>query len=87
MQEKTTIEIPIELKYVMLDVLKHYQAAKEKHPIFPADLVYQAAIVAEECGEMLKEVNNGNIALANHELNQTAAVSLRMLHHFEYLDK
>ncbi|UKJ09074.1 hypothetical protein [Solitalea lacus] len=76
---KTTIEVPTELVGVLEHVLRHYSYALQKHPQFPDCLVHQAAIVAEEAGELLREANNKNQNLARHECTQTAAVALRML--------
>lgn len=84
MIETTTLEVPTELLAPLADVFRHYIHAKTKHPEFPTDLVYQGSLVVEEVGEMQKEINNGNIGLARHELGQTVAVGLRMLIHLQH---
>lgn len=81
-----SIEVPVELAPVIEGVLRHYRYATDKHPVFPDDLIKQAAIVAEEAGELLREANNNNSSLSRHECYQTAAVSLRMLLHIEKSD-
>lgn len=78
-----TIEVPNELAPIIEGVLRHYKYAEVKQPIFPNDLIKQAAIVAGEAGELLREANNNNTGLSRHECYQTAAVSFRMLVHLE----
>ena len=58
--------------------------AKKIHPVFPDDIVHQAAIVSEEAGEMVQAALNyyyhtGSIECIEHELIQTGAMVLRML--------
>ncbi|SMO68177.1 hypothetical protein [Solitalea koreensis] len=78
-----TIEVPTELAPIIEGVIRHYKYAMDKHPTFPNDLIKQAAVVAEEAGELLREANNDNIGLSRHECYQTAAVSFRMLVYLE----
>ncbi|MNE11263.1 hypothetical protein D3C80_1040130 [compost metagenome] len=83
MNNNITIEVPVELAPILEIVLRNYRHAVEKHPVFPNDLIKQAAIVAEEAGELLREANNNNSSLSRHECYQTAAVSIRMLTYLE----
>jgi hypothetical protein len=39
-------------------ILKELKAAKKKHPRWPVHVVAQAAIVAEEAGELVREALN-----------------------------
>ena len=78
-----TIEVPNELAPIIEGVIRHYKYSSDKHPNFPLDLVKQAAIVAGEAGDLLREANNDNRTLSRHECYQTAAVSFRMLLHLE----
>ena len=40
---------------VMQAVRQELEFAEQKHPVWPGDLLRQAVIVSEECGEALKE--------------------------------
>ena len=73
------IEVPIELADIIVDVIRHYQYAVNKHPVFPDSLIEQAALVCEESGEAIQQANNQNKGLMKHEIKQTVAVALRVL--------
>lgn len=70
-------------------ILDELDSAEKIHPTWPADHVYQAAIVAEEAGEALKESLNlrpedphsatATIGKLKHELKQTGAMAVRAL--------
>lgn len=78
---------------VIEEVFKELREAEEKHPYWPKDIIHQAAIVAEEAGEMLKECNNLGFfeykgkekdqkQRVKEEAIQTAAMALRFLFNF-----
>ena len=65
-------------------VLDELKLAKEKHPIFPTDVLHQIAIVNEESGEATRATlqfvyEKGSKKEIENELIQTAAMCLRML--------
>lgn len=69
-------------KYAEID--RELIRAEKKHPIFPADMFQQLAIMQEEAGEVTKAVlhyhyENGTIVHIKEELIQTAAMCMRML--------
>ena len=58
--------------------------AESKHKVFPDSLIHQAAILAEESGEVVQAVLNHHdhgkdSSLIDVELYQTIAVCVRML--------
>lgn len=66
--------------------------AEKKHPVWPTDIVHQAAIVAEEAGELLQAANNMlesgdeygfDLSHIRTEAIQTGAVALRLLINLE----
>jgi len=72
---------------VMTMVLDEIEHAKTIHPNFPSDPVHQAAIVAEECGELMQAVlqhvyepHKGGSPVK--EAVQTAAMAIRFLENF-----
>ena len=65
-------------------ILKEVARAEEKHPNWPKDQVYAAAIVSEESGELMRaavqfEMENGDIRPLYEEAIQTAATCIRLL--------
>jgi hypothetical protein len=70
---------------VVLEVLAELEQAKKKHPEFPAGIVRQVSIMAEEAGEAIREANRieddgiGDLAALRTELIQTAAMCLRVI--------
>lgn len=72
---------------VVLEVLAELDRAKKLHPNFPAGIVRQVAIMAEEAGEAIREANRieddgiGDLAELRTELIQTAAMCLRVIEH------
>lgn len=88
-----------QLTHELLDTLTHDEivavglilnelfAAKRAWPEWPTDLVYGAAIVAEEAGELVQATLNSHFKatprfLAKREAEQTAATAIRFLAHF-----
>jgi molybdopterin biosynthesis enzyme len=58
--------------------------AEHKHPSWPADMIYGAAIVAEEAGELIQaaidyELAKGPAGPLTTEAVQTAAMGIRFL--------
>lgn len=44
--------------YALSQILKELEYAIEKHPVFPLDVIHQAAIMAEESGEVVQAAND-----------------------------
>lgn len=68
-------------------VLNELQAAKRAWPEWPTDLVYGAAVVAEEAGELVQATLNAHYKgtrrdLAKKEAEQTAVVAIRFIANF-----
>ena len=67
-----------------LDVVKEVVDARLKHPSWPGDVVYAAAIVQEESGELMRAavqnaMEGGTIDACDKEAIQTAATCIRFL--------
>ena len=65
-------------------IRNEFARAQRLHPIWPADIIHQAAVVAEEAGEVVKAANDyryhgGSLEDVRTELVQTGAMVLRML--------
>lgn len=65
-------------------ILAELTAARRKHPHFPNDVVYGAAIVAEEAGELIRAANDYRLLDAGseamlREAAQTAVTAIRFL--------
>lgn len=61
-----------------------YKKAVAKFPVWPSDLLYAAAIVAEESGELIRaavqlKMEGGNKEELRKETIQTAAMCFRLL--------
>lgn len=72
--------------HALTEMLDEYDCAKEKHPVWPDDIIHQAAIVSEESGELVRAANMcaEKSALINHcdmlqEATQVAAMGFRFL--------
>lgn len=70
----------------MSEVLRALVLAEKRHPGWPKDMLYAAAIVAEEAGELIQAaldfeayVGPHNTTNMREEAAQTAAVALRFL--------
>lgn len=68
----------------MVSVATELERAQQKHPSWPQDTIHQAAIVAEESGELVRAAinyryENGRIFDCHKEAIQTAATCLRFL--------
>ena len=69
-------------------IVDEVERASAKHPNWPEDIVYAAAIVAEESGELIRaavqhemESEFGCIEEVTKEAVQTAATCIRLLEH------
>ena len=65
-------------------ITKEILASEEKHPDWPEDLIHQAAIVAEEAGELVQAAmqhryENGSLDRIRKEATQTGAMAIRLL--------
>jgi hypothetical protein len=68
-------------------VLNELVAAKRAWPEWPKDLVYGAAVVAEEAGELVQATLNAHFKgtrrdLAKKEAEQTAVTAIRFISNF-----
>lgn len=71
-------------KFAIGLVIDELARARAKHPDFPQDIVHQAAIVAEESGELVRASINahyekGRVEDVQLEAVQTAATAVRLL--------
>lgn len=69
-------------------ILHELWLAQKKHPTFPDDPIYRAAILSEEAGEVAQAANNyvmhdGDIEALRTELAHTGAMVLRNLAHID----
>lgn len=66
-------------------VFAEVQSAEKKHPEFPDDLVYKAALLSEEAGEAVREANfvcmekKKSVEDFKEEVTQAACVCFRIL--------
>jgi hypothetical protein len=65
-------------------ILAELARARKKHPKWPADKIHQAAIVAEEAGELVQaaldaQYEGGFHGLIDTEAVHTAATAIRLL--------
>jgi hypothetical protein len=65
-------------------ILAELARARKKHPKWPADKIHQAAIVAEEAGELVQAAldarySNGSQSDIDTEAVHTAATAIRLL--------
>ncbi len=68
-------------------VLNELIAARRQWPNWPTDLVYAAAVVSEEAGELVKAANDAHYKgtdpeLCKGEAEQTAVTAIRFLANF-----
>ncbi len=68
-------------------VMNELIAAKRAYPEWPTDLVYGAAVVAEEAGELVQATLNAHYKgtrrdLAKKEAEQTAVTAIRFIANF-----
>lgn len=74
----------IDLRQLQL-ISKELVNARQKHPIFPDDIVHMVAIMQEEAGEATRASlryyydEGGTLAELKEEIIQTAAMCLRVL--------
>lgn len=72
-----------ELK-ALVNIQTELDRAREIHPDWPSDYIYQAAIVQEESGELMRaalqyELENASKNAMQTEAVQTAAMALRFI--------
>lgn len=77
-------QLPITTKEWIVEVLAELEMAKINHPNFPVDPIHQAAIVAEESGELVRaalqfKYEKGPFFHMHKEAVQTCAMALRFL--------
>ncbi|MFL5808068.1 MAG: hypothetical protein ACJ749_01025 [Flavisolibacter sp.] len=90
--QKTTLEIlnafwdtlDFKTKAILAEFAAEMQSAKVKHPDWPVDVIHQAAIVAEESGELVRAAlqstyENADKDHITREAIQTGAMCLRVL--------
>lgn len=70
-------------------IMDEFTRAKKLHPKWPDDPIHQAAIVAEEAGELLRAAIDvrffgGDIWKMRKEAIQTAAMAVRFLMNFNW---
>jgi hypothetical protein len=68
------------------NILTELKRAEVKFPFWPTDVIYAAAIVNEESGELIRaalqlKYENGNISELKKEAIQCAAMCIRFLKH------
>ena len=80
----TELFVPDELLEPLLDVIRHYVHAKQKHEEFPLCNIKQGALICEETLEAIQSANDGNTENFKHEVGQVCAVSLRTLIHLQH---
>lgn len=83
-QEQTTKPTGQPVESLILEIVMELDRATIKHPNWPDDVIYQAAIVQEECGELMRaavqlQLENGSEDAVKKEAIQTAAMCLRLL--------
>lgn len=76
--------LDINTKRALVLIFSEKAAAETRHPVWPEDMIHQAAIVAEESGELIRAVLNyvqgkKRYYEIHHEAKQTGAMALRML--------
>lgn len=74
----------VEVKRILVAVLADLNSAEEKHPKWPKDHIHQAAIVAEEAGELVQaalkhKYEGGRYYDMHSEALQIAAMAIRFL--------
>ena len=74
----------IDTKRWIVNILAEINSAEEKHPHWPKDIIHQAAIVAEESGELVQAALNhayedGKYYCIHSEATQVSAMGIRML--------
>jgi len=79
---------------IYVQIERELNRAKEKHPIFPDNIVERVAIMMEEAGEAMQAVNDLKHGIDNshsrkhliEELIQTAAMCVRCIESMEEKD-
>lgn len=79
-----------DLDAITNEVKSEIERAMRKYPLWPHDPVHAAAVVAEESGELVKEVletcyshKSGSARNAREEAIQTAAMAIRFIIAFD----
>lgn len=73
-------------------IIEEVFRATEKHPTWPADVIHQSAIVAEESGELTRASLNfiyedGDYSEIEKEAIQVAASAFRLIWYFDPTDR
>ena len=76
------------LPLALTQLVNEFNRAGSLHPIWPTDIIHQAAMVAEEAGEVVRAANNHKwhgkpIEEVRTELAHTGAMCIRMLMHLQ----
>lgn len=84
MCEEQFAQLDIDLQRWIIRTVMELQTAQEKHPVWPKDHIHKAAIVAEECGELVQaalkyKYEKGQYYQMHREAFQTAAMCFRFL--------
>ena len=71
-------------QYWLIQIAHELKRAEKKHPAFPEDVIYQAAILAEETGEVVRaavnvQLEGGAMLEVKKEAIQTGAMAVRLL--------
>lgn len=69
---------------IWIEVMKELHRAETKHPLWPTDTVYAAAIVAEESGELMqaalqRQFEGGELEACEREAIQTIVTCIRFV--------
>ena len=69
---------------IWIEVMKELHRAETKHPLWPTDVVYGAAIVAEESGELIQaavqsQLEGGELEACEREAIQTIVTCIRFV--------
>lgn len=69
---------------IMGDIYDELDRAEKLHPNWPDDTIHAAAIVCEECGELIRaalniEYSNENLEKIREEAIHAAATAIRLL--------
>jgi len=74
----------MQLDDILLDIMNELDKAIEKHPVWPVDKIHNAAIVAEETGELVQAClkflyENGPYENMRMEAVHVAVTAIRFL--------
>jgi hypothetical protein len=86
-QYRVRVTCDSDLRLHLQQVLHELSCAEVSHPQWPEDVVHQAAIVAEEAGELVRAALQQRYERGSHrhaytEAMQTAAMALRFMKNY-----